>query len=200
MVTLIDYQCGNLRSVQQALEACGADVSVSSSPEGISRAQKLVLPGVGAFPVGMSNLRSLGLDEAIKERVQAGVPLLGICLGMQLLFESSTEHGGDTGLGLIKGNVVQIQVPDRRVKLPNVGWAPLHVEKNDPLLVEDDYFYFVHSYYAMLRDPSALLATAEYEGLRFCAAVSQGNVWGMQFHPENSANSGLRILNRFSHL
>lgn len=200
MVTVIDYQCGNLRSVQQALVACGADVKVSSSPDDILRAQKLVLPGVGAFPVGMSNLRSLGLDEAIKERVQAGVPLLGICLGMQLLFESSTEHGGDTGLGLIQGHVIQIELPDHRVKLPNVGWVPVQVEKHDAVLSEGDYFYFVHSYHAIVQDSSVSLATAEYEGLRFCAAVSQGNVWGMQFHPENSASSGLSVLKRFIEL
>jgi glutamine amidotransferase len=200
MITIIDYECGNLRSVQQAVEACGAEVTVSSDVKDILAADQLILPGVGAFPVGMTNLRRLGLDQLIQERVQIGTPLLGICLGMQLLFESSTEHGGDTGLGLIPGQVVQIDVPDRQVKLPNVGWVPLHVEKADALLQEDDYFYFVHSFHAQPQDPSVVLATAEYEGLRFCAAVSKGRVWGMQFHPENSAQPGLSVLKRFVEL
>lgn len=200
MITIIDYECGNLRSVQQAVEACGAEVIVSSDIQDILAADQLILPGVGAFPVGMANLRRLGLDQLIEERVQTGTPLLGICLGMQLLFESSTEHGGDTGLGLIPGRVVQIDVPDRKVKLPNVGWVPLHVKKADALLQEDDHFYFVHSFHAQPKDPSAVLATAEYEGLHFCAAVSEGRVWGMQFHPENSAQPGLGILRRFVEL
>ena len=162
MITIIDYECGNLRSVQQAVEACGADVIVSSDIEDIFAADQLILPGVGAFPVGMTNLRRLGLDQVIRERVQTGTPLLGICLGMQLLFESSTEHGGDTGLGVIPGQVVQIKVPDRKVKLPNVGWVPLQVEKADVLLQENDYFYFVHSFHAQPQDTSVVLATAEY--------------------------------------
>lgn len=200
MITIIDYECGNLRSVQQAVEACGGDVIISSDLEDILAADQLILPGVGAFPVGMTNLRRLGLDKVIRERAQTGTPLLGICLGMQLLFESSTEHGGDTGLGLIPGHVVQVEVPDRKVKLPNVGWAPLKVEKADVLLQENDYFYFVHSFHAQPQDPSVILATAEYEGLRFCAAVSKDRVWGMQFHPENSAQPGLGILQRFVEL
>ena len=200
MITIIDYECGNLRSVQQAVEACGGEVIVSSAIEDIARADQLIIPGVGAFPVGMTNLRRLGLDQVIRERVQTGTPLLGICLGMQLLFDSSTEHGGDTGLGLIPGQVVQIDVPDRKVKLPNVGWVPLQVEKADVLLQENDYFYFVHSFHAQPRDTSVVLATAEYEGLSFCAAVSKDRVWGMQFHPENSAQSGLGVLKRFIEL
>lgn len=200
MIVIVDYQCGNLRSVQQALEACGGNAVVSSRRKDIERAKKLVLPGVGSFPVGMANLRSMGLEAPLIEVVESGVPLLGICLGMQLLFDSSTEHGGGAGLGLIEGKVEQIEVAGRTVKLPNVGWVPLRVEKIDTLLQDEDYFYFVHSYHALPKNQNVVLATAEYEGMRFCAAVSRGSIWGMQFHPENSSIAGLDILRRFVEL
>lgn len=196
-VTVIDYHCGNLKSVEQALQHCGAEVEMTADPAQIAQASKLVLPGVGAFPVGMQKLHELGLVSVIQQQVQTGVPLLGICLGMQLLLEHSEEHGGADGLGLIPGQVKKIESDTPNLKLPHIGWNRLTVTKNDAILTESDYFYFVHTFQAMPNDESTVLATCQYEDVSFCAAVSQNNIWGMQFHPENSAEQGLGILRNF---
>ncbi len=196
-IIIIDYHCGNLKSVEQAFTHCGATVMVSSDPEIIATAKKLVLPGVGAFPVGMSNLHALNLVDPILKRVEQGTPLLGICLGMQLLLNHSEEYGGANGLGLIKGNVRKISSSNPRVKLPHIGWNKLNLEKTDQLLQGNDYFYFVHSYQALPEDHADILASSAYEDVTFCAAISKDNVWGMQFHPENSSHAGLDILQRF---
>lgn len=196
-ITVIDYQCGNLKSVEQALQHCGAEVEMTSDPERVLAADKLILPGVGAYPVGMAHLNSLGLVEPIRKKVEQGTPLLGICLGMQLLLEHSDEHGGADGLGFIKGQVKRIESNMMKIKLPHIGWNKLSVEKVDPLLTESDYFYFVHTYQALPEEPDTILAKSLYGDVEFCAAVSKGNVWGMQFHPENSAESGLKILSKF---
>ncbi|UAA39141.1 imidazole glycerol phosphate synthase subunit HisH [Paraneptunicella aestuarii] len=203
-VTVIDYQCGNLRSVEQALLHCGAEVEVTSDPQKVLNADKLILPGVGAYPVGMSHLKDLGLVEPILHKARQGTPLLGICLGMQLLFEHSGEHGGANGLGLIKGQVKRIQAnetrTETRTKLPHIGWNEITIQKDNCLLCDTDYFYFVHTYAAIPEDPEAILASSMYGDVEFCAAVSSGNVWGMQFHPENSSTQGLSILSRFVQL
>lgn len=196
-ITLVDYECGNLKSVEQAFAHCGADVEITSDVSTISKAEKLVLPGVGAFPVGMENLEKLGLVEVITERAKSGVPLLGICLGMQLLFEHSEEHGSTNGLGLIKGVVDKIESSNPELKLPHIGWNKLFISKKDFLLTESDYFYFVHTYMAKPAEKSSILALSQYEDVEFCAAVNDENIWGMQFHPENSSKQGLEILSRF---
>ncbi len=199
-ITVIDYQCGNLKSVEQALVHCGAEVEMTSDVDKILAAEKLVLPGVGAYPVGMSHLKELGLIAPILEKAKQGTPLLGICLGMQLLLEHSDEHGGADGLGIIKGQVKRIEssIPD--LKLPHIGWNKLSVGKKDLLLTESDYFYFVHNFMALPEEPETVLATSVYGDVEFCAAVSQDNVWGMQFHPENSSTQGLEILCQFTKL
>ncbi|MCY7294351.1 imidazole glycerol phosphate synthase subunit HisH [Alteromonas sp. a30] len=200
-VTIIDYHCGNLKSVEQAIAHIGAEVEMTSDPEVILAAEKLILPGVGAFPVGMENIKSLNLFDAIITKVNAGTPILGICLGMQLLLEHSDEHGGADGLGLIKGQVKKIVSTNPSLKLPHIGWCKLEVVKeNDALLSQADYFYFVHTYMALPENESAVLAKGQYEDVEFCAAVSQDNIWGMQFHPENSADAGLAILKAFAEL
>lgn len=196
-VTVIDYQCGNLRSVEQALKHCGAEVEMTSEPERILAADKLVLPGVGAYPVGMAHLNEFGLVEPILQKVAQGTPLLGICLGMQLLLEHSDEHGGADGLGIIKGQVKRIKSNMTGIKLPHIGWNKIAIEKEDPLLSDSDYFYFVHTYMAIPEDADTILASSTYEDVEFCAAVSRDNVWGMQFHPENSSEAGLNILEKF---
>ena len=196
-VTIIDYHCGNLKSVEQALRHCGAEVQVTTKLDQVLTASKLILPGVGAFPVGMAHLHEAGLVDAIKSKVAEGTPLLGICLGMQLLLEHSEEHGGADGLGLVEGNVVKMQSTQTSIKLPHIGWNKLELKKSDSLLTSDDYFYFVHSYKAVPKNHLDILATSRYEDIDFCSAIAKGNVWGVQFHPENSSKPGLEILRNF---
>lgn len=196
-ITLIDYHCGNLKSVEQALQHCGAEVEMTSDPELIAQADKLILPGVGAFPVGMQKLIELNLVDVIIKKVQSGTPLLGICLGMQLLLERSEEHGGAQGLGLIKGEVKKIESSSVNFKLPHIGWNQVTIVKDDPVLTQEAYFYFVHTYQALPQESGSVLATCQYQDVTFCAAVSQRNIWGMQFHPENSSEQGLSLLRNF---
>ena len=200
-VAIVDYGMGNRRSVEKALEHVGARTIVSSDPGRLIRAAGLVVPGVGAFPRAMANLERLGLADLIRERVAAGTPVLGICLGMQLAFERSSEMGGAEGLGLIAGEVRPL-VADG-LKLPHIGWnevtfsaPPSPLSANLP---ERCAFYHVHSLAPVPSDPADVLGTAEY-GERFVTAVRRGSFYGVQFHPEKSSAAGLRMLQNFAGL
>ena len=199
MIAIVDYGVGNLRSVQKALERVGAEAVVSGDPGALDAARGVVLPGVGAFGDGMDQLRARGLAEPVLHHVEAGKPLLGICLGMQLLFEESEEMGQHTGLGLLPGRVVRF--PEGELKVPHIGWNQLQV-RQDPLLegiADGSYAYFVHSYYVAPAEAEDVLATTEY-GIAFAAVVGRGRVWGAQFHPEKSQEVGLRLLQNFARL
>lgn len=197
MVGIIDYGVGNLFSLQSSFRAIGVEAFVSGDAEALAKADRLVLPGVGAFEDAARKLRQSGLDAFVKTQAAEGKPLLGICLGMQMLFEKSYEYGEHEGLGLLKGQVVSMEgrIPGDR-KIPHMGWNQLNVCAGKLLqAVDGAYVYFVHSYYAVGCEAS-LAATAEY-GIRITAAVEQGNVYGCQFHPEKSGNVGLAILRAF---
>ena len=199
MIAIVDYGVGNLFSLCSSFKAIGAEVTVTSDPDVIRNADKIILPGVGAFGDAIKKLKDTGLDKIITEEAKKGKKLMGICLGMQLLFEKSYEYGEHEGLSLLRGNVVPMEnkIP-RELKIPHIGWNGLHFCKNHPLfkyIKEEDHVYFVHSYYAEDCDDS-LLATAEY-GRELTAAVVKDNVAGMQFHPEKSGNVGLNILRAF---
>jgi glutamine amidotransferase len=197
-IAIADYGMGNLRSVEKALEHVGAEPLLTSDPARIREADAVVLPGVGAFPKAMERIRELGLDGAIRERADAGVPVLGICLGLQLLFESSTELGGATGLGLIPGPVDKLAAPG--LKLPQIGWNEVEWRRESALteeLPERTAMYHVHTYAPRPRDPGDVLGTATY-GEEFVTAVERGNVAGVQFHPEKSGPAGLRLLAAFA--
>lgn len=199
MIAVIDYGVGNLFSLCSSLERIGAQTVVTSDPEIIAKADKLLLPGVGAFADAAKKLRDSGLDVVIKEQAAAGKEIMGICLGMQLLFEKSYEFGEHKGLGLLKGSVVPMEgsIP-ADLKIPHIGWNALHFCKESKLLryIKDgDCVYFVHSFYATDCTDS-VIATAEY-GKELTAAVQQGNVMGCQFHPEKSGEVGLNILRAF---
>lgn len=200
MIAIIDYGVGNLFSLTCSFRSIGADIEVTSSPEVIRSADKIILPGVGAFEDAAKKLRESGLDRVVIEECAKGKPLLGICLGMQMLFERSYEYGEHEGLGLIKGSIRPISdVIPKDLKIPHIGWNALHFgEKKDGLfkyISEGDCVYFVHSYYGADCDES-LIATAEY-GAELTAAVRCGNVCGVQFHPEKSERVGLAILKAF---
>ncbi len=206
VITLIDYGGSNLRSVQKAFEAVGTRVSVTNEPDAVARAERLVLPGVGAFGAGMDALRAAGLAEATVAAVNNGTPLLGICLGMQFLFDESEELGRHAGLGLLAGRVVRfdgLAAPDGRpLKVPHVGWNELLYDTGHPLLAgvpPGAHAYFVHSYYCAADDPAVVLSRSEY-GLSFPAIVGRGRVFGFQFHPEKSQSVGLRLLRNFATL
>lgn len=207
-VVIIDYGMGNIKSVQRGLEYVGANVILSSDPNIISSADRLVLPGVGAFEEGMKGLEEAGLITAIYEFVKSGNPLLGICLGMQMLLEHSEEHGSHQGLGLIQGSVKAIPQyeSDKFVrKTPHIGWSSLKLlthehDRNGTCLRNtslDESFYFVHSFMAVPDNSKDLLAQCEYEDLLITAAVRSENLTGLQFHPEKSGESGLKILQSF---
>ena len=200
MVGIIDYGVGNLFSLCSSFKAIGEETFVSSDPVELSKADRLVLPGVGAFEDAANKLRASGLDGFVREQAAAGKPLLGICLGMQMLFEKSYEYGEHEGLGLLKGQVVSMEgrIPED-LKIPHMGWNRLEV-KSGKLLREVDgqYVYFVHSFYADGCEES-LAAVTEY-GIPITAAVEQGNIYGCQFHPEKSGNVGLSILQTFCKL
>lgn len=204
MIAIIDYDMGNLRSVAKAFEKIGAAALVTRDPGVILGASHVVLPGVGAFKDCMKNLEEYGLIDAILKSIRSGKPFLGICLGLQLLFDESTEFGLHKGLGVIKGKVVRFPAgmseDGSELKVPHMGWNEVKKEKESPLLhgVEDDeYFYFVHSYYAVPDDPSVVLTTTEY-GVEFTSSVAVDNVLACQFHPEKSQRAGLRLLKNFS--
>lgn len=199
MIAIIDYGVGNLFSLTCSLNSIGAETVITSDPQAIRKADKLLLPGVGAFEDAIAKLRASGLDRIITREVKNGKPILGICLGMQMLFEKSYEYGVHEGLGLLKGSVVPMagKIPET-LKIPHIGWNALSIKKEHKLLryIKDgDFVYFVHSYYATDCEES-LLATAEY-GAEITAAVALDNVMGCQFHPEKSGNVGLSILRAF---
>ncbi len=199
MIAVIDYGVGNLFSLCSSLEKIGAEAVVTSDPAVIENADKLILPGVGAFADAAQKLRDSGMDAVIREQVAKGKEIMGICLGMQLLFEKSYEFGQHTGLGLLKGSVIPMEgtIP-AELKIPHIGWNALHFCKESKLLRhirEGDCVYFVHSFYAT-DCPDSVIATAEY-GKELTAAVQQGNVMGCQFHPEKSGAVGLQILRAF---
>ncbi len=201
-IAVVDYDMGNRRSVEKALEHVGAQAAITRDPAALRDADALVLPGVGAFPTGMANLREFGLDALLHERVEAGVPLLGICLGMQLLFDSSAELGSVTpGLGLISGQVRRIDAAGLRV--PHIGWSEVRLDRESPLTLElpsgGAPFYHVHSFVAHPTEPEAIVGTAEY-GERFATLVRRGAVYGTQFHPEKSSRDGLALLACFTEL
>lgn len=207
MVAVIDYGVGNLFSVEKAVAAQGVEVAVTSDPEVIKAADKIVLPGVGAFGDCMKNLQDSGLIPTIMERIEAGVPLLGICVGLQILFEGSEESPGVPGLGIIKGQVRLIDAakPENRkngLKVPHMGWNMVKAkEPRQPVdlfkgLGDEPFFYFVHSYHGVPEDKSVITATADYGG-EVTAAVAVGNVQATQFHPEKSGDVGQQILHNF---
>ena len=199
MIAIIDYGVGNLFSLRSSLRKIGADTVVTADPAVLAKANKLILPGVGAFADAAQKLRDSGLDEVIRTEAAAGKPIMGICLGMQMLFEKSFEYGEHTGLGLLKGSVVPMEgVIPEKLKIPHIGWNALHFRRESKLfkyIKEGDCVYFVHSLYASDCEDS-VIATAEY-GAALTAAVEQGNIMGCQFHPEKSGDVGLNILRAF---
>ena len=200
MVAVVDYGVGNLFSLASSLKSIGADVIVTGEKETIEKADKIILPGVGAFADAAEKLRSTGLDKVITRQTKKGVPLMGICLGMQMLFEKSYEYGEHEGLGLIKGSVVPMEgVIPEELKIPHIGWNALHFTENKSdifkYINENDCVYFVHSYFGTNCKESTI-ATTEY-GAELTAAVQSGNVYGCQFHPEKSGEVGLKILRAF---
>ena len=202
MVTIIDYGVGNLFSLESSFRKIGEEVCVSSDPDRIRAAERLLLPGVGAFGDAAARLKESGLYGVIREAAESGKPLLGICLGMQLLFERGYEYGVHEGLGLLRGEVVPMKgyIPDG-LKIPAIGWNALKIKKESPLFKyvnSGDHVYFVHSYYAKCGEDS-LLATAEY-GKDVTAAVGYANIFGCQFHPEKSGEVGLSILRAFAEI
>jgi glutamine amidotransferase len=194
---IIDYGMGNLRSVEKALESVGGRPRISADTNDVRKAERLILPGVGAFGDAMENLRRRGMDDAIREAVQAGVPLLGLCLGLQLLFTHSEEFGSHQGLDLIPGNVRRFTGADLRV--PHIGWNQVEDIQPNPLLegiADGSYFYFVHSLYVEPENSADILSQTEY-GIRFCSIACRNKVWGAQFHPEKSQDNGKRLLKNF---
>lgn len=207
-IIMIDYGASNIRSAQKAFEHIGADVQLTDDPEVVRRASKLVLPGVGAFGSGMAGLDRHNLPEAIQESVRRGVPFLGICVGMQLMFTEGHEMGIHQGLDLLPGKVVKFpdsltvknsQSTINHLKVPHMGWNQLEPAWENPLLDDiqaGDYTYFVHSYYCDPEDATAVLAWTDY-GFPFASVVAKDNIYGLQFHPEKSQNVGLTILKNF---
>lgn len=196
-IAVVDYGMGNRRSVEKALDRVGASAFVSRDHAQLRAADGLLLPGVGAFPAAMQTIRELGLDGLLRERAAAGIPLFGSCMGMQLLFERSEEHGGADGLGLLPGQVRKLRAPE--LKLPHIGWSEVSWSRPSQLcegLPEPAFLYHVHSYVAEPTDSDIVLGTAEY-GERFPAVVGRGNVFGAQSHPEKSSTHGLALLGNF---
>jgi imidazole glycerol-phosphate synthase subunit HisH len=197
MIALVDYGLGNLASVQNAFAGIGTPVERTADPEVIRRADGVVLPGVGAASAGMDRLRARGLDRVVVDVARSGRPLLGLCLGMQLLFERS-EEGGSACLGLLPGTVRLMRVD---LKVPHIGWNQVRTSPETALwqgLPADPYFYFVHSYICVPLQPALIAGETEY-GETFCSAVASGPIWGVQFHPERSGGSGLQLLRNFVH-
>lgn len=202
-LTVIDYGIGNIFSICNAFRKCGADVLLSSDKNEIENAQRLVLPGVGAFKDGMSALEQKGFDDAVRKFSLKERPFLGICLGMQMLMDISEEFGNNKGLGIIEGKVEKI-IPSENSKIPHIGWSPVFELRkkswNNTLLDKIETktpFYFVHSFHAVPQNPENILAVCDYDGVELTAAVSKGNIFGCQFHPEKSGKNGLKIIEEF---
>jgi glutamine amidotransferase len=197
-LAILDYGMGNLRSVEKALERVGAEARITSEPVVARHADGIVLPGVGAFPKAMARVRELHLDALLAEQLEAGTPILGICLGLQLLFERSSELGGAQGLGLIPGEVTELAAPG--LKVPHIGWEPVRWEGTSELvegLETETPFYFVHSLAVRPGEPGDVLGTAEW-GERFTCAIARPPLYGAQFHPEKSSAAGLTLLANFA--
>lgn len=201
MIAIIDYDAGNIKSVEKAVDLLGQESVVTADSEEIFRADKVILPGVGAFGDAMGNLRRIGLDDVIRQVVRKGTPFLGICLGLQLLFERSDEAPGVEGLGILKGEILRI--PDKEgLKIPHMGWNSLHLEHGGRLfrgVEEGAYVYFVHSYYLKAAEEEIVKASTEYS-VHIHASVEKDNVFACQFHPEKSSDVGLSILKNFVEL
>jgi imidazole glycerol-phosphate synthase subunit HisH len=199
-IAILDYGMGNLRSVEKALERVGARAEITADAAQASAADGLILPGVGAFPAAMQRVRERGFDRLVRTWAESGRPLLGICLGMQLLFESSTEGGGAEGIGLLPGEVSGLEAPG--LKVPHIGWEPVRLERRSELTAEiadGTPFYFVHSFAARPLAAADVLGTAVW-GERFACLVARDPVWGVQFHPEKSSAAGLRLLAGFTRI
>ena len=198
MIAIIDYDAGNIKSVEKAMQSLGEEVVVTRDADTLLNAEKVILPGVGAFGDAMDKIRSYGLEDVIHQIVAKGTPFLGICLGLQLMFEESDETPGVKGLGILPGKILRIpDAPD--LKIPHMGWNSLHFEKDTRLfkgIKEGAYVYFVHSYYLKAEEASIVAASTEYS-THIHAAVEQGNVFACQFHPEKSSEVGLAILKNF---
>ncbi len=204
MIAIIDYDAGNIRSVEKAVHFLGEAAVVTRDKEAIQKADKIILPGVGAFGDAMGKLTAYGLDGVIRQAVAQDVPFLGICLGLQLLFESSEESAGVPGLGILKGRIVRIPEGNGKetLKIPHIGWNSLHYPNRGRLFAgvpEESYVYFVHSYYAKAQDEGIVTAETEY-GTRMHVSVEKGNLFACQFHPEKSSETGLKILENFIRL
>ena len=199
MIGIIDYDAGNIRSVEKALHYIGEETIVSRDAETLLKADRVILPGVGSFGQAMENLYRYGLVPVLREIADRGTPFLGICLGLQLLFESSEESPGVEGLGLLKGKIVKIP-PKEGLKIPHMGWNSLHLQNGGRLfrnVPEGSYVYFVHSYYLQAEEPQIVKATTDYSAC-IHASVEKGNVFACQFHPEKSSRWGLEILKNFA--
>jgi glutamine amidotransferase len=197
LVAIVDYGMGNRRSVEKALQRVGARTVITRHEGELAAADGLLLPGVGAFPAAMATIRELGLDAVLCDLARAGVPLFGSCMGMQLLFESSEEHGGAEGLGLLRGACRRLDAPG--LNLPHIGWSDVRLERPSPLtdgLPDPTYLYHVHTYAPHPTDPEVVLGTAEY-GERFATIVGDGSIFGCQSHPEKSSAHGLALLRNF---
>ena len=199
MIAIIDYGMGNLRSVQKALEKAGAQAQITQNPNEIKKAQKVVLPGVGAMQPAMQKLQELHLIQPIKETIALGKPFLGICLGLQLFFEKGYEGGEVEGIGIFRGTVERFS----SLKVPHMGWNQIKIERPATRLLagceNESHFYFCHSYFVRPKDPSVVAATTDY-GVSFACAVEHNNIFGVQFHPEKSQSQGLKVLKNFIQL
>ena len=196
-VAIIDYGVGNLRSVEKAFEATGHEAIVTASVDELQRAERLVLPGVGAFAACMTALSEHGLIDLVREQAVRGIPLLGVCVGMQMLFEESNEFGKSEGLGLLKGQVHRF---DDDLVVPQVGWNQIRQRRSHSLFAnipDDSFFYFVHSYFCKPSNSDAVIGETEY-GSRYASVVADKNIWGVQFHPEKSQTVGLQLLANFA--
>lgn len=201
MIAMIDYDAGNMRSVEKALERLGQEVVVTREEAAILAADKVILPGVGSFGDAMGNMKAFGLEQVIKKVVEKDTPFLGICLGLQLLFERSEETPGVDGLGILKGEILRIPESEG-LKIPHMGWNSLSLQNDGRLFVgmkEEPYVYFVHSYYLKAEEPEIVKAVSRY-GVEIHASVEKGNIFGCQFHPEKSSDTGLQILKNFVEL
>lgn len=198
-IVIIDYEMGNLRSVQKAIEKVGGRATISSDPKVIAKASKLILPGVGAFGKAMQNLQKMNLIDVIKSKVKEKTPLLGICLGYQILFEKGFEKGEHQGLGLISGQIELLKTM-KDLKVPHMGWNQIKVQNKNSKLFKNisaqDYFYFVHSYYSSKVSKEVSAASVNY-GSEFVCAIEKDNLFGVQFHPEKSSEAGLKIIKNF---
>ena len=201
MIAIVDYQMGNLRSVQKGFEHVGSAAQITADPDEIAAAEKLVLPGVGAFQDAMDELRRRDLIEPIRAAIDRGKPFLGICLGLQLLFETSHEDGQHAGLGVLRGDVVRFRVPPG-LKVPHMGWNQARIRRQAPVLAgiaDETHFYFVHSYYVVPTDAAVVALETSYPA-PFCSMIWRDNLFATQFHPEKSQADGLKLLRNFAAL